>query len=223
MKTKRLSALILAAMLILSTAACAPKEPVSASSHIHTESEHEHDHDTNSATASQKTDSEKNTSSKITGVQRPNKNDNDTQVDNIPDLSDDGLSTSKKLFEDLEKLNTKALHMFRVKGTTYASTSYVAFDVLNKNLDAFNVIKDTDTIQHLKDALEYSTWTPKKHTVGSTPNIVIYFDDKIHLNIEGKVNDVYWMSLNSDYGNVYYVVPENVHENVMAFCYELEK
>ena len=227
MNIKKLPALILTAILFVSCfSACAPKETSSASSHIHTQSEHTHDEDTTSGTASENQSEDKNTSSKANaGVQRPDKagSDEDNQTDKATELSDEGHVTSQKLFEDIEKISPKSVKFFRVKNTTYASTSYVAYDTLSKNLNPFNTIKDKNTIQHLKDALEYLTWTPKKFTANTMPSIVIYFDDKIHLNIESEVNGVYWMSLNADYGKVYYVVPENVYENVMAFCYELEK
>ena len=226
MNIKKLFAFILViALALASFTACAPKEAVSSGSGVHTESEHNHDHGEND-TASKNNSSNKNTSSKInTGLQRPDRftKEETEAIGKLPELSDQGKTTSKKLFEDIEKINPKAVTFFRVKNTTFASSSYVTFEALNKNLDAFNIIKDKTTIQHLKDALEYSTWNAKKFTSGSTPNIVIYFDDKIHLNIENQIDGVYWMSLNADYGKVYYAVPQNVYENVMAFCYELEK
>ena len=226
MNIKKLFAFILLIALALSSfTACAPKETASNGSGVHTESEHNHDHDHDN-TASKNNSSNKDTSSKISaGLQRPDRftKEETEAIEKLPELSTQGQSTSKKLLADLEKINPKALTFFKVKNTTFASTSYVAFETLDKNLNSYKTIKDKDTIRHLIDALEYVTWNARKYTSNTVPSIVIYLDDKIHLNIENSIDGVYWMSLNADYGKVYYAVPKNVYENVMAFCYELEK
>ena len=225
MNTKKLLALVMAAlMIIMGLCACSSSDDGSSSSYINTESEHNHDHGNgNTNGGGDKNNTSSNANAGLQRPDKPNKTPEEIKVEKLPELSEQGVTVSKQLLADLEKNSPKVLSFFKVKNTTYASTSYVAFETLDKNLNSFKTIKDKTTIQNLKDALEYQTWTAKKFTANTAPNIVIYFDDKLHLNIEGEVDGVYWMSLNASYGKVYYVVPENVYNNTMTFCYELEK
>ncbi len=227
MNIKRLFALIISAMLIVSCfCACSPKDTAKTSSHIHTESEHNHDHvqgsDKTQNTTSKKpsNQSDKNTSSKAQiGIGRPiaTGKDKDVNFDKYAELPREGKNVSAKLFNEFDARDHEALYFYNVKSTTYASTSYVAFDFLNRKLDFYKENRNEQEIRDFKMSLSLSTWTPKKFTAKTTPSTVIYFDDDFHLNIEEKVDGAYWLSLNASYGKVYYIVPKAVYEYVVAF------
>lgn len=225
MNIKRLFALTISVALILSClCACAPKETSSASSHIHTESEHDHEHDNqnvhNTTSKKPSNNADKNTSSKIQiGIGRPvaSGKDKDVNFDKYAELPREGKNVSAKLFEEFDARDHDALYFYNVKSTTYASTSYVAFNFLNRKLDFYKENRNEQEIRDFKMSLSLNTWTPKKFTAKTTPSTVIYFDDDFHLNIEEKVDGAYWLSLNASYGKVYYIVPKAVYEYVVAF------
>lgn len=206
--------------------ACAPKDVALASSHVHTESEHNHEHTQSSGktqnTSSKKSsdNSDKNVSSKAqVGISRPlaSKRDDNVDYDKYTELSDQGINVSTKLFEELDARDNEALYFYNVKGTTYASTSYVSYTLLNGKLDYYKEIRNEQEIRDFKIALSLSTWTPKKFTAKTSPSTVIYFDDDFHLNIEENVDGAFWLSINAPYGKVYYIVPEAVYNYVVEF------
>lgn len=217
-----MSALIVAASL----SACAPSPESSSGSHVHTESEHSHDHTQNddktqnNPSKKPSNKNENNTSSKVSvGIQRPIASGKDKNVDynKYAELPEYSKTISDRLFSDLENKDHIVMYFYNVKSTTFGSTSYVDFDVLEGKLGHHKDVRDVQEISDFKIALSLHTWTPKKFTARTTPSVVIYFDKDLHLNLEGKVDGAYWLSLNASYGKVYYIVPESVHKYIETY------
>lgn len=207
---------------------CNTNDVASSSSHIHTDSEYNHIQEGNKTqnTSSKKSpnkndkDDGNDSSNKNIGINRPvvSGRDENVDYDNYIELPSQGKSVSERLFDDLEQYDNKHMYFFNVKNTTYASTSYVSYEILKDNLRHYKEISDEQEIRDFKQSLFLYAWTAKKFTASTTPRTVIYFDDDYHLNVEGKIDDAYWLSLNAKYGKVYYIVPEAVYKYVVEYC-----
>ena len=74
-------------------------------------------------------------------------------------------------------------------------------------------IKDATEISSLKRSLKIEQWQVDSLKICSMPNVFIYFDNDLHINLEAQL-DKSWMSINSSSGRVTYLVPNDVYNTL---------
>ncbi|MEE1279850.1 MAG: hypothetical protein UHH95_03340 [Oscillospiraceae bacterium] len=228
MKLKRLTFLITALTLLILSCSCSkkPDAEVSSLSTTHeTVSQISGNDADNSSSSNKETSSAKtNTSSRIATVSRkePQRTPSTTSY-NITELPEAGKKVSLALIELLETTEPREVRFYSVKNTNYASKSYVPLKTVSKGIKYYQNIVGSDAIFYFKDKLEINTWESKKYTSQTLPQLSIYFDDTLHVNLELQNDKVSWVSIASPLGKAYYIVPEKVYNNIWEYYYTIDK
>ncbi len=229
MKLKRLIFLITALTLLILSCSCSKKPEAEVSSLYTT---HEtvsqvsgNDADSSSSDSDTETSSGKtNTSSRTATVSRrePQRTSSTTSYDTTA-LPEAGKKVSLALIELLETTEPRELRFYNVKNTNYASKSYVPLKTVSKGISYYGSVVNSELISQFKDILAFQSWKSKKYTSQTLPQLSIYFDDTLHVNLELQNDKVSWVSIASPHGKAYYTVPEKVYNNIWQYYYDIDK
>ena len=132
------------------------------------------------------------------------------------DLNSEGIERADRLMNELKNTEIEIIRFYSTKGTNLAGTGFQKFSERAKNQQPVNVIDGRNNIQKFLESLKLEEWIPKKFNVRSLPKAIIYLSENLHINLETQQGGFSWMSINfAEYANVYFVVPNDVYENVL--------
>ena len=123
----------------------------------------------------------------------------------------------EKLLKELEKNKASCLTFFDV-ANKLSYRGYESIENVSKfqKIEPCAEIKNAGKISEFKKSLKLDQWKAEMMQLKSMPKVFIYFDNNLHVNLEGQVSTgKAWMSINSPAGSVYYSVPKNVYETIL--------
>lgn len=124
----------------------------------------------------------------------------------------------EKLLKELEEKTASKITVLNDQGIA----SFMGYEplerankfMINSKIDVCAEITDVKEITSLKESLKIGQWQVDTLKTSSMPKVFIYFDDDLHVNLEAQV-DKSWMSINSPSGNAFYLVPNEVYNNLL--------
>ena len=134
------------------------------------------------------------------------------------DLTSEGIERAEKLMNELKNTDTDIIRFYNVEGTGLRRVGFQRLYEVAGKIQPDKTINDSNEIKKFIGEIELEKWNPKRFNVRSLPKAIIYLSENLHVNLEVQHQGISWMSINSaEYANVYFVVPNDVYENVLKY------
>lgn len=135
------------------------------------------------------------------------------------ELTDEELKVADSQLKALKNAEINTLNIY--DDSIIFSAGFRPFEKTKSIKDPTKTINNENEIKKFISELQIEKWTPKRHIAKSYSKALIYVSEDMHINLEGQQNGLSWMSINSEgYINIYYVVPNEVYQNVLAYFKE---
>ncbi len=140
-------------------------------------------------------------------------------IEHLEDLTSEGMERADRLMNKVKNTDTDIIRFYDAKGTGLRGVGFQRFDEVAVKLQPDKTINDSNEIKKFIAELRLEKWTPKRFNLRSLAEAVIYISQDLHINLEAQHQGISWMSINSaESTNVYFVVPNDVYQNLLEYC-----